>query len=152
VNRDKNKDEPLKESRKGKKVARGAIQTIGGAIPFVGGLFSAVAGAWSESEQERVNRFFQDWIDMLKDELKEKEATIIEIMARLDLQDEKISKRVDSKEYQSLIKKTFRDWAGAESEKKREFIRNILSNAAATDISSDDVVRLFIDWINDSVD
>ena len=152
MNRDKNKDEPLKESRKGKKVARGAIQTIGGAIPFVGGLFSAVAGAWSESEQERVNRFFQDWIDMLKDELKEKEATIIEIMARLDLQDEKISKRVDSKEYQSLIKKTFRDWAGAESEKKREFIRNILSNAAATDISSDDVVRLFIDWINDSVD
>jgi hypothetical protein len=143
-----NKDETFDESPKSSKVARGALQVIGGAIPFAGGLFSAMAGAWSENEQERVNRFFQNWIEMLRDELKEKEATIIEIMARPDLQDDKISKRVESKEYQSLLKKTFREWAGAESEKKREFIRNILSNAAATDISSDDVIRLFIDWIN----
>ncbi len=56
---------------------------------------------------------------MLHDELKEKEETIIEIMARLDLQDEAIAKRVESKEYQSLIKKTFREWSGAESEDKK---------------------------------
>jgi hypothetical protein len=85
---------------------------------------------------------------VLQDELKEKEGTIIEIMARLDLQDEAISKRVESKEYQSLIKKTFREWSGAESEEKRVYIRNILANAAATRISSDDVVRMYIDWIN----
>ena len=77
-----------------------------------------------------------------------KEQTIIEIMSRLDLQDEAISERVESKEYQSLVRKTFREWSGAESREKREYIRNILSNAAATQVSSDDVVRLFIDWIN----
>jgi len=64
---------------------RGAIQTIGGAVPFAGGMFSAVTGAWSEGEQEKVNRFFEHWGQMLQDELKEKEETIIEIMARLDL-------------------------------------------------------------------
>ena len=84
---------------------------------------------------------------MLEDELKEKEQTILEIMARLDIHDEKISKRIESKEYQSLLKKTFREWSGAESETKRQFIRNILANAAATTVTSDDVIRLFIDWL-----
>jgi hypothetical protein len=68
-------------------------------------------------------------------------------MARLDLQDEKIAARVESREYQSLLKKTFREWSGAESEEKRVLIRNVLSNAAASTLSSDDVVRMFIDWI-----
>ena len=117
-------------------------------MPFAGGVFSAIAGAWSEGEQDKVNRFFEHWVRMLHDELKEKEETIIEIMARLDLQDEKIASRVESREYQSLVKKTFREWAGVESEEKRAYIRNILSNAAATAVSSDDVVRMYIDWIS----
>lgn len=80
--------------------------------------------------------------------MKEKAETIVEILARLDLQDEEVSKRVESTEYQSLLKKTFRDWAGSESEKKRVYIRNILSNAASTKVSSDDVVRMYLDWID----
>lgn len=138
----------LPESNKIAKVSRGALQAVGGAIPFAGGVFSAIAGTWSEGEQEKINRFFEDWVRMLQDELSEKENTILEIMARLDLQDEVISDRISSSEYQSLVKKTFREWSGAESEDKRIYIRNILSNAAATSISSDDVVRMYIDWIN----
>ncbi|WP_373034029.1 hypothetical protein [Sulfurovum sp.] len=136
------------ESGKVAKISRGALSVIGGAVPFAGGVFSAIAGAWSEGEQEKVNGFFRHWIQMLKDELKEKEETIIEIMARIDLQDEAIAERVESKEYQSLVKKTFREWSGAESDDKRVYIRNILSNAASTKVSSDDVVRMYIDWIN----
>jgi len=129
------------------KVGRGALQTVGGAVPFFGGLLSAAAGAWSEQEQERANNFFRNWIQMLQDEIKEKEKTIVEIMARLDMHDEKIADRIESKEYQSLLKKTFREWSGAESEIKRTCIRNILANAAAAQIVSDEVVRLFIDWL-----
>jgi hypothetical protein len=136
----------MPESGMTPKIARGALQ-VAGAIPFAGGLFSAAAGAWSEHEQEKVNNFFKQWLKMLEDEIKEKEKTIIEIMMRLDIHDEEISKRIHSSEYQSLLKKTFREWAGTESEQKREYIRNILSNAAATNIASDDVIRLFIDWI-----
>ena len=132
----------------GRKISRGALQLIGGAIPGVGGVLSAIAGAWSEQEQEQVNRFFEHWVRMLQDEIKEKTETIVEIVARLDLQDAAIAKRVESREYQSLLKKTFRDWAGSESEQKREYIRNILSNAAATTVSSDDVVRLYLEWID----
>lgn len=131
----------------GRKTVRGALQVASGAVPFVGGILSAIAGAWSEHEQAKVNRFFEQWVKMLEEEIHEKEATVIEIMARLDLQDEKIAARVESREYQSLLKKTFREWSGAESEDKRVLIRNVLTNAAASAISSDDVVRMFIDWI-----
>jgi len=125
------------------KLTRGALQITGGAIPLAGGVLSALAGFWSEGEQDRVNRFVEHWVRMLRDEMQEKEKTILEIMARLDLQDEEIAARVESKEYQSLLKKTFREWAGAESETKREYIRNILANAASSRVSSDDVVRLY---------
>ena len=150
MSEDKDNEEPpkLPKGNKSAKIARGALQAVGGAVPFAGGVLSAIAGAWSEGEQEKINRFFEHWVRMLQDELKEKEETIIEIMARLDLQDEEISKRVESKEYQSLVKKTFREWSGAESEEKRVYIRNILANAAASRVSSDDVVRMYIDWIN----
>lgn len=143
-----NENRKLPESGKMAKISRGALQAVGGAVPLAGGVLSAIAGAWSEGEQDKVNRFFDDWVRMLHDELKEKENTIIDIMARLDLQDKAISERISSIEYQSLVKKTFREWSGAESEEKRIYIRNILSNAAASRVSSDDVVRMYIDWIN----
>lgn len=141
-------EKDLPQSAKIVKVSRGALEAVGGAIPFAGGIFSAISSVWSENEQEKVNRFFDHWVKMLDDELKEKEETIIEIMARLDIQDQLIAERLESTSYQSLIKKTFREWSGAESEEKREYIRNILSNAASCHVSSDDVVRMFIDWIN----
>ncbi|PML61923.1 hypothetical protein BCT73_05940 [Vibrio breoganii] len=138
----------LPESGNASKFTRGALSAVGGAVPFAGGIFSAIVGAWSEHEQDKVNRFLKHWVQMLEDELKEKEETIVEIMGRLDLQDKAISERVESPSYQSLIKKTFREWSCAESEEKREYIRNILANAASCQVSSDDVVRMYIDWIN----
>ena len=140
-------DKTLLDPGSGAKFVRAGLQIAGGAIPFAGGLLSAAAGAWSENEQEKVNKFFEQWIKMLEDEIKEKEQTILEIMARLDMHDEKVTKRLESPEYQSLLKKTFREWSGAESEDKRTCIRNILANAAASSLASDDVVRLFIDWL-----
>ena len=141
------REEGLPEGGNTAKAMRGALQVVSGAVPYLGGILSAIVGAWSEREQAKVNRFFEQWVKMLEDEIREKEATIIEIMARLDLQDEKIAARVESREYRSLLKKTFREWSGAESEDKRVLIRNVLSNAAASTLSSDDVVRMFIDWI-----
>lgn len=131
----------------GGKYIRGALNAAGGAIPFAGGVLSAISGAWSESEQERVNSFFHHWLEMMKAELTEKQQTVIEIMQRLDMHAQEIADRVSSKEYQSLLRKGFRDWAGAESNEKRVLIRNLLSNAAAATIASDDIVRLFLEWV-----
>ena len=119
----------------------------GGLPPGFTGVFSAAGGHWSESEQKKLNEFFRHWLEMLKAEMAEKQKTIIEIAERLDLHDEKIADRVSSDEYQSLLRKGFRDWSGTESEQKRILVRNILSNAGAARVVSDDVVRLFMDWV-----
>jgi hypothetical protein len=138
-------DEENKET--GKKIIRAGMNIASGAIPLVGGLLSAASTAWSERDQDRVNDFFKHWLQMLQDEIKEKEQTIFEIAARLDMQDETVTKRLQSPEYQTLLKKAFREWAAAESEEKRTYVRNVLANAAATSLVSDDVIRLFLDWM-----
>jgi len=133
----------------GGRAIRAVLNAAGGLIPFAGGILSAAAGSWSEQEQEKINNFFEHWLKMLQEEMAEKAQTILEIMARLDMSDKKIADRVASPQYQSLVRKAFRDWAGAESEEKRETVRNILAHAADTSLTSDDVVRLFLKWIND---
>ncbi len=139
-------------SKRGNKAGRAALSAAGGAIPFIGGLLSAAAGYWSEDEQEQVNNFFEHWLSMLQDELKEKQITMIEVMTRLDLHDVEIRERIKSSEYQSLVRKCFREWSAAESESKRIFVRNILANAAASRLTSDDVVRLFLEWLKNFSD
>lgn len=145
-NPDKSVNEPPTE-KPFSKIGRAGLQAAGGAIPLFGGLLSAAAGAWGEHAQGKMNDFLLQIIKMLQEEMEEKYQTMGEIAARLDLQDEKIQARVSSEEYRSLVRKAFREWSGTESEAKRVFIRNILSNAAASELTSDDVVRLFIEWI-----
>ncbi len=137
----------LPKGTPGGRALRGGLNVAGGLVPFLGGLLSAAAGAWSEHEQDKINKFFRQWLKMLEDEVAEKAQTVVEIMARLDMQDQKIADRVSSGEFQSLMRKAFREWSAAESEQKRQLVRNILANAAATTLVSDDVVRMFLEWL-----
>lgn len=138
----------LSKSSKVEKVGK-FIADVATTAPYVGGLIAAVKGAYQDHQQEKANNFIHNWISMIQDEMKEKQQTIIEIMARIDLQDEQIGQKVSSSEFQSLSKKAFRDWGAAESEDKRVYIRNILSNTAAdkSNAYSYDVIRMFLDWI-----
>ena len=136
------------EAGMGPKIARFALACLGG-VPAVGGVFGAGAGAWSEAEQAYFNKILSSWLKLQEDEIKEIGKTLIEVMIRLDKNDENIRKRIESPEYLSLIKKCFRDWSAAESEEKRGLIRNLLCNAAGGEkICGDNVIRLFIEWID----
>jgi hypothetical protein len=92
-----------------KHAARAMINALGGAVPFVGGLLSAGAGYRSEKEQEEVTNLLRQWIQMLEDELREKGKTIAEVVACIDMHEEKVKQRVESPEYQALLKKAFRN-------------------------------------------
>lgn len=131
----------------GPKAARFALACLG-AIPGVGGAIAGIAGTWSEQEQAEFNRIFEAWLKLQEDEIREIGLTLFEIMSRLDQTDENVRRRVESPEYLRLVKKCFRDWSAAESEEKRRLIRNLLSNAAGTTICSDDVISMFIQWID----
>jgi hypothetical protein len=39
-------------------------------------------------------------------------------------------------------------WDRADTEEKRRYIGNLVSNAAGTRLCSDDVIRLFVDWLD----
>lgn len=136
------------QSGTGGKVARFALACLSGAIPFAGGVVSGTGGAWSEAGQDKFNKILAAWLKLQEEEMKEIGRTLFEVMARLDQNDPEIEKRLQSPEYLSIIKKAFRDWSAAESEEKRVLIRNLLSNAAATKICNDQIVRLFIEWID----
>jgi hypothetical protein len=130
----------------GPKVARFVLALLGGA-PYVGGAFGGAAGAWSQAEQDHFNKVAASWLKLQEDEIREIGVTIAEILSRLDLNDAETQKRIESPEYLSLIKKCFRDWSAAESEEKRVYVRNLLTTAATSRICTDDVVRMFIQWI-----
>lgn len=136
----------MDESEKNE-VARFGLNTAAGAIPFIGGFLAAIAATWSEREQKAAHRLLEQWVQNLEDELREKGKTIAELMSRLDMQDERIRQRIESEDYQRLLKKSFRKWSAIDSESKRQKVRNILANAAASEQVSDDVVSLFLDWI-----
>ena len=151
---DTNKQEELKQEIEdslnngiGPKAARMALSIIGGMIPFAGGILSGSAAAWSESETKNFQKIVSAWLKLQEEEIVEIGKTIFEIMIRLDLNDQKIYDRIQSPEYLGLIKKSFRDWSAAESEDKRVLIRNLLTNSASCNLTTDDIIRLFIDWI-----
>lgn len=130
----------------GPMIARFALACLG-AIPLVGGAVAGTGGAWSESEQSHYNKVFASWLKLQEDELREIGITIAEVLSRVNLSDQKVRERLESPEYLKLIKKVFRDWSAAESEEKRVLVRNLLVNAASHEICTDDVVRMFIQWI-----
>lgn len=130
------------------KAMRAGLNIVGGAIPFLGGFLSAGAAAWSEHEQEKVIEFLKYRQQMLEQELKEQYKTIHEVMQRLHHLGHDVSDRIKSTSYQNLVQRCFRNWSDVSSETKREYVRNILVNAASSDLSKDDIIKLFIDWIN----
>lgn len=132
----------------GPKLARFALAILSGAIPYVGGVIGGASGAWSENENERFQRILKTWLKLQEDEIREIGKTLVEVMMRVDQQDEKIQERLESPGYLKILKKCFRDWSAAESEEKRVLIRNLLVNAASPGITPDDVIRLFVDWID----
>ncbi len=117
-------------------------------IPWIGGMLGAVAGLSSEQDQAKTNQLHRQWLEEHTGKAKKLSLTIMEIINRLDAFGEEIQKRIESEDYLNLIRKGFRSWDQADTEEKRQLIKNLLMNAGATQLCPDDLVRLFIDWID----
>lgn len=71
-----------------------------------------------------------------------------DVCSRFEELGSQIDQRIQSDEYLSLVKKSFRLWDHAETKEKRDYIRNLITNAAAIELCPDDLIRLFMDWID----
>jgi hypothetical protein len=141
--------EEMLQASPGAAALKFTVETASGVVPIIGGAMSAATSAWSEREQARFNNLAAIWFQRLEGDLRAMGLTMAEVMNRLDLEDERVKTRVESPEYQALVNKAMRNWDSKQSEEKRVLIRNLLANAAGENITSDDVITMFISWIED---
>jgi hypothetical protein len=79
---------------------------------------------------------------------QELRATLEEMLTRIENLGEEVFDRLESTEYLGLIRKTFRQWDQADTQEKRKLLVQLITNAAGLRVCSDDILRLFLDWID----
>ena len=134
------------KDRKGKYV-RFALAALGG-VPWVGGVISGIGSLGGEKKQDQINLLQQQWLAEYKEQLYELVMMLEDVCKRFDELGEQVEERIQSDEYLSLVKKAFRLWDNAETHEKRGYIKNLITNSAATELCPDDLIRLFMDWID----
>lgn len=137
------KSEPSRRSRIIEKFVLAAL----GSIPWVGGFLSAAANYKTEEGAIKQNSFQTQWLEEHHQKLISLKQTLEDIQKRFDSFGGAIDERIQSDEYLMLVRKAFRTWDEADTHEKRKYVANTITNAAGTRVCSDDVVRLFIDWL-----
>lgn len=135
----------INKSRKNK-YKRFALAALG-SVPWIGGIISGIGAIGAEKEQGNIHELQFQWIEEYQKKLFELCNMLDEVCARFDELGDEIDKRIQSTEYISLVKQAFRLWDNAETDDKKKYIRNLLTNAAAVSLCPDDLIRLFMDWI-----
>ncbi|AQT59963.1 hypothetical protein [Cellvibrio sp. PSBB023] len=137
----------LKQKDKWGKYCR-VIANAMSAIPWVGTIFSAAAAVHGEKEQGKVNELYEEWLKVHKEKVQYLMMTLDEVADRLESVHEDYEVRIQSDEYLALVRRAFRSWDEAETHEKREYVVNLISNAAASNLCPDDQIRLFNDWLD----
>ncbi len=129
------------------KYGRVAMAALGG-LPWAGSIFSAASTLMSEKEQGKTNHLLFLWVKEHEEKLREVVVTLNSIFSRLESFGDEIYQRLESPEYLNLVRATFRIWDEAETKEKVEMLRKLITNAGAVSIVQDDIVRLFLDFLN----
>ncbi len=116
-------------------------------IPWVGGVIGASAALHAEAEQSKLNELIQQWLEQHHHKINELVATLDDIVSRVDQLGAEPQQRLNQDDYLALVRQGFRIWDGSNTDSKRGYVRRTLTNAASTSICSDDLVRLFLEWI-----
>ncbi len=137
------KAEPTKKRRIVEKFVLAAL----GSIPWVGGFLSAAANYKTEEGAIRQDSLQTQWLEEHQAKLISLRETLEEVQERFEALGEVIEDRIQSEEYLGLVRKAFRTWNDADTQEKRRYAANVVVGAAGTNVCSDDVVRLFLDWL-----
>lgn len=129
-----------------KKYGRVAMAAMG-SLPWVGSVISAAAALSAENEQGKTNHLLYLWVQEHEEKLRALIATMQSIFARFESFGDEIQTRIESPEYLNLVRETFRIWDEAETGEKRDMLRKLITNAGGVKIVQDDIVRLFLDFL-----
>lgn len=135
--------EPSKR-RRFKKLLGAAL----GSIPWVGGLLSGLAALRDDKQAGKVTELQRQWLEHHSTKLLELGQTLAEVMDRLSDFGDEVQERIESEEYLQIVRAAFRAWDNADTLEKKELLRRLIGNAGASTLAPDDLVRLFIEWID----
>jgi len=133
-------------SRKRRVVTKFFLAAIG-SIPWVGGFLSAAAGLKADEQTARTDDLQTQWLEAHQSKISDLGSTLSEIEERFEKLGPEVKQRVESEEYLALVRQAFRTWDQSDTAEKRRYAANLIINAAGTRVCSDDVVRLFLDWL-----
>ncbi|MFQ2484315.1 hypothetical protein ACK314_09385 [Aeromonas caviae] len=119
-----------------------------GSIPWIGGFISAAANIKTEENTLKTDALQTRWLEEHENKIDKLYSALLEVSQRFEQLNDAIDDRIQDESYLDLVRKSFRAWDTADTDEKRMYICNLITNAAGTRICSDDVVRLFIDWLN----
>ncbi|SMG07936.1 hypothetical protein SAMN05661096_00096 [Marivirga sericea] len=142
----KSKLSKIDDQGKKSRITRFIISALS-SIPWVGGFIGASSAFHSEKEQGKVNDLQKLWLEEHHRKIEELANTIFQIIDKLESSGVDVQDRMETEEYLTLVRKGFKEWDNAETVEKKEYLRKLLTNAAATSLSTDDMIRLFIEWI-----
>ena len=108
---------------------------------------SAAANYKTEEGTIRQDSLQTQWLEEHQAKLISLRETLEEVQKRFEALGEAIEERIQSEEYLGLVRKAFRTWNDADTQEKRRYAANVVVGAAGTSVCSDDVVRLFLDWL-----
>jgi hypothetical protein len=134
---------PSKRRRGAEKFLLAAI----GAIPWVGGFLTAAASIKDDLKGERRDDLQTRWLVEHQKKIDQLGGTLDEMEDRFEKLGDTVDERIQSEEFLGLVRRAFRAWDEADTDEKRRYASNLVVNAAGTRVCSDDVVRLFIDWL-----
>lgn len=148
-NVEKIRDELVKSSPSTKRrVFEKFVSAALGSIPWVGGFLSAAADFKFQEGDMREDNLQTQWLEEHTRKLARLSETLNYIASRFETLGEQIDERIQSEEYLDIVRKAFRTWDEADTDEKRKYIANLITNAGGTKLTSDDVIRLFIDWLD----
>lgn len=138
----------LGNAQRWKRILEKFILAAMGSIPWVGGFLAAAASIPSGEAHVKKDDLRTKWLSEHERKIQQLRMDIEAIMDRFKHLQSDVEERVQNPEYLSLVRQAFKVWDRSETEDKRRYIANLLSNAAGTRTCSDDVVRLFISWLD----
>lgn len=130
-----------------RKYARFLVAALS-SIPWIGGVIAASASLTAEIEQGKVNELHRLWLAEHQQKVRELIGALTDIFARLENFGNEIDERLQSPEYLNLVKRCFRSWDEADTQDKKQMLKKLITNAGAIKLCADDLVRLFIAWID----
>jgi len=133
-------------SRKRRVVEKFLLAAIG-AIPWIGGFLTAAASIKEDEKGERRDELQTKWLEEHQEKIDTLGGTLADIEGRFESLGPAVDERIQSEEYLALVRKAFHVWDEADTDEKRRYAANVIVNAAGTRVCSDDVVRLFLDWL-----